>query len=84
MNAINLNVKAAVRIAMDYVQSLQEILPATHLRLEEVELTERGLWLITLSFIDSDTLETRVYKQFEVDPDTKEVRAMRIRNPLAA
>jgi hypothetical protein len=31
--------------------------------------------------MDSDTYDTRVYKVFEVDPKTKEVKAMKIRNP---
>jgi hypothetical protein len=84
MNAMNLSVKEAVAIAMDYIRSFGEFFPGRGMRLEETEIAENGNWLVTLSFIDSDTFDTRVYRRFEVDMRTKEVKSMTIRNPLAA
>jgi hypothetical protein len=84
MNGMNLSVKAAVAIAMDYVRLFGDVFSDKGMRLEETELAENGNWLITLSFLDSDTFDTRVYKRFEVDTESKEVRSMTIRNPLAA
>jgi hypothetical protein len=78
---MNLNVKGAVAIAMDYVRSLEDILPAEQLRLEETILQEGGHWLITLSFKTPGTFDERSYKVLEVDPQQKEVLAMRIRTP---
>lgn len=81
MNQMNLNVKGAVAIAMDYVRSLDELLHAEQMRLEETVRQEDGHWLITLSFRNPDTFDERTYKYLEIDPQTKEVLAMRIRNP---
>jgi hypothetical protein len=81
MNSMNINVKGAVAIAMDYVRSLDDLLPADQLRLEETVRQDDGHWLITLSFRSPGTFDDREYKTLEVDPDTKEVLAMRIRNP---
>jgi hypothetical protein len=81
MNQMNLNVKGAVAIAMDYLRSLDDLLPADQLRLEETIRQEDGHWLITLSFRNPDTFDERTYKYLEIDPQTKEVLAMRIRNP---
>ena len=83
MNAMNLSVNDAVAVAMDYVGAFGPIFPAKGLRLEETELEDSGNWRITLSFMDDDTLGGRVYKTFLIDPDTKEVRAMKIREPSA-
>ena len=79
MNDMNLNVKGAVAVAMDYVRSLGELLPADQLRLEETILQEDGHWLITLSYKEPGTLDARSFKTFEVDPKQREVLAMRIR-----
>jgi hypothetical protein len=84
MNQMNLNVKGAVAIAMDYLRSLDDLLPADQLRLEETIRQEDGHWLITLSFRNPDTFDERTYKYLEIDPQTKEVLAMRIRNPSIA
>lgn len=83
MNHMNLKVKDAVAIAMDYVRSLDELLPANQLRLEETILQESGRWLITLSYAVPGTFDERAYKILEVDPEQMEVLAMRIRNPNA-
>ena len=82
MNSMNLNVKGAVEVAMDYVNKFEELFQAKSLRLEETVLSDNGRWLITLSFIDSDTFDSRVYKTFEVNGTTREVLAMKIRNPM--
>ncbi len=79
MNNMNLNVKGAVAIAMDYVRSLDELLHADQLRLEETILQDNGHWLITLSFRAPGTFDERDYKTLEIDPAKKEVLAMRIR-----
>jgi hypothetical protein len=81
MNNMNLNVKGAIEVAMHYVRTFDDLIPTNGMRLEETVLNDNGRWLITLSFMDSDTYDTRVYKVFEVDPKTKEVKAMKIRNP---
>jgi hypothetical protein len=80
MNNMNLNVKGAIEVAMDYVQSFNELFQAKGMRLEETVLSDNGRWLITLSFIDSDTFDSRVYKVFEIDPESREVKAMKIRD----
>lgn len=81
MNNMNHSVKGAVAVAMEYVRSLEDVIPSRGLRLEETALNQQGRWLITLSFIDSDTLESRVYKTFEVDLTKREVKSMKIRDP---
>jgi hypothetical protein len=80
MNNMNLNVKGAIEVAMDYVQSFNELFQAKGMRLEETVLSDNGRWLITLSFIDSDTFDSRVYKVLEIDPESREVKAMKIRD----
>lgn len=82
MNSMNVNVKGAVAIAMDYIRSLDDLLHADQLRLEETVLQEDGHWLITLSYRTPATFDDRSYKTLEIDPATKEVLAMRIRAPL--
>jgi hypothetical protein len=81
MNNMNMNVKGAVAIAMEYVRSLEDLLPVDQLRLEETIRQENGHWLITLSYREPGTLDERAYKSLEVDPESKEVVAMRIRLP---
>ena len=79
MNAMNLSVKDAVAVAMNYVASFGPIFPTRGLRLEETEVEDSGNWRITLSFIDDDTIDARTYKTFLIDPETRLVRAMKIR-----
>ena len=81
MNNMNINVKGAVAIAMDYIKSLDELLPAPQLRLEETIKQENGHWLITLSYAMGGFSDGRDYKILEIDPEKKEVLAMRIRRP---
>jgi hypothetical protein len=80
MGNMNINVKGAVEIAVDYVKSLSDIFPATDLRLEEIMQNEKDNWLITVSFAVPGTYDERDYKVLEIDPKTKEVLAMRIRS----
>ncbi len=80
MNNMNLNVKGAVAIAMDYINSLDDLLHAEQLRLEETILEDSGKWHITLSYRKHGTFDEREYKTLEIDPFKKEVLAMRIRN----
>lgn len=82
MNNMNLNVKGAVAVAMDYVRAFDDLLPVNGLRLEETILQDNGRWLITLSYIEPGTFDDRSYKTLEVDPQHKEVLSMKIRNPL--
>lgn len=75
-----IDVKKAVKIASQYLNGLygQSI---GNTRVEEVELDdEDGVWLITLSFVDIDDLvPERIYKTLEIDLETGQVLAMRIR-----
>ena len=80
MNNMNINVKGAVAIAMDYVKSLEDLLPTDQLRLEETIKQDNGHWLITLSYHEQGTLDDRSYKILEIDAEKKEVLSMRIRS----
>lgn len=80
MNNMNINVKGAVAIAMDYVRSLYDLLPADQFRLEETIKQDNGHWLITLSYRELGTFDERSYKILEIDAEKKEVVAMRIRS----
>jgi len=77
------NVKGAIAIAMDYLRSLDDLLPADQLRLEETIREDNGRWLITLSYREPGNLDERSYKILEVDPEQKEVLSMRIRVPTS-
>lgn len=84
-----IDVKAAVRIAIDYLREFQEFIPAQGIRLEETEYDDSGTWLITLSTIDdSDPLMGRIaqlaggkrdYRIFRIDAQTGEVKSMKVR-----
>ncbi|GAB4280184.1 MAG: hypothetical protein Fur0025_07960 [Oscillatoriaceae cyanobacterium] len=51
MQTPKIDVRAAVRAAANYLQSIQDLIPAENLRLEEVEISEdQNFWLITLGF----------------------------------
>ena len=71
--------QAAIATAMNYITDLSDVLPAKRLRLEEIDQNTSGNWLITVSFIDSDTFESRVYKLMEIDQYGKQVLSMKIR-----
>ena len=48
-----IDVKTAVRKALEYVRELQDYLPKSEFRLEETEFVDPGFWQITLSFSES-------------------------------
>ncbi|RDI95955.1 hypothetical protein DV704_03270 [Meiothermus sp. QL-1] len=84
-----LEVKEAVRIAMDYIQSLYSEKQLPELRLEEVELTpDNQFWEVTLSFVVreptaylslGEAARTREYKVFRINAETGQVQSMKIR-----
>jgi hypothetical protein len=90
-----IDVKAAVRIAIRYMQELGDFIPSENIRLEETEYDDTGFWLITLSTFEprsslglhSETLRRlvepekirRAYKIFRIDARTGEVKSMKVR-----
>ena len=85
MENMNMDVKEAVTLAVQYYRSLDSLLPANDLRLEETTINQRGNWLITVSSRDQSfpIVEKRNYKILEIDSQSKKVLSMRIRNPFA-
>jgi hypothetical protein len=86
-----IDVKAAVRIAINYLQEFQEFVSAENVRLEETEYDDAGFWLITLSTEDKDddgigilrnlgTPRKRSYKLFRIDAKSGEVKSMKVRS----
>jgi hypothetical protein len=81
-----IDVKSAVRRAIDYLDEFEEFIPAHDVRLEETEYDEAGFWLITVSTID-ETLgpiaalahPRRNYRQFRIDAETGEIKSMKVR-----
>ena len=76
-----IDVKEAITTAIASLNSAYELKPTEKPRLEETVYDERGRWLITLSFVQPGIFDQREYKIFEIDAGTKEVIAMRIREP---
>jgi hypothetical protein len=84
-----LEVKEAVRIATEYIQTLYSEKQIPELRLEEVELTpDNQFWEVTLSFVVreptaylslGDAARTREYKVFRINAETGQVQSMKIR-----
>ncbi len=89
-----IDVKSAVRIAIDYLREFHEFIPAHSIRLEETEFDDEGYWLITLSVLDAAAPDReptiveslagqlsleRIYKQFRIDASTGVVRSMKVR-----
>jgi hypothetical protein len=88
-----IDVKSAVRRAVDYLREFHEFIPAHSIRLEETEYEDSGDWLITLSTLDAtdpDAFPTlaetltgprlaRIYKQFRIDAETGKVKSMKVR-----
>lgn len=84
-----LDVKQAVKVATEYIQSLFSPDQIPELRLEEVELSEDGkFWLVTLSFAPKqnspylslgEAAKTREYKIFQVSAESGQVQSMKIR-----
>jgi hypothetical protein len=83
-----IDVKQAVRAAVDYVHEFQDLLPPRELRLEETEFVEghlgAGVWQITLSFLENQVTGARSYKSFTIDAETGEIKAMKVRSLLTA
>jgi len=77
-----IDVRTAVRKALAYVREFQDYLPQSDIRLEETEYVEPDLWLITLSFPEDVPLITdrRTYKEFRIDAETGDVKAMKVRS----
>ncbi|MGD0023750.1 MAG: hypothetical protein ABSC37_03845 [Xanthobacteraceae bacterium] len=87
------DVKSAVRIAIDYLKEFQEFIPARSFRLEETEYDENsGCWLITLSTLDESKPQSglgelaaalspdkRIYKILRIDAETGNVKSMKVR-----
>ena len=76
-----IDAKEAAKKATDYFNSLYEDKSFRGLRLEEVEQTEDGLWLVTLRF-DSPAvggLIDREYKLFTIKAESGEVLSMKVR-----
>lgn len=73
------DVKKAVKLASQYLNGLYGN-AIGNTRVEEVEQDEDADWLITVSFVDmQDLVPERVYKTLEIDSETGEILAMRIR-----
>jgi hypothetical protein len=89
-----IDVKTAVRAAIEYLKGLGDLLPARGVRLEETEYDDSGYWLITLSTLDdAPELETpldflksgpkihtqRRYRLFRINAETGEIKSMKVR-----
>ena len=84
-----IDVKAAVRTAISYLQEFDEFIPGRSVRLEETEHDDSGYWLITLSVLDDFegllgqlaplVPGKRSYKIFRIDAETGEVKSMKVR-----
>ncbi|MCS7067218.1 MAG: hypothetical protein RMK51_02180 [Meiothermus sp.] len=84
-----LEVKEAVKIATEYIQTLFSEKQIPELRLEEVELSpDNQFWEVTLSFVVreptaylslGDAARTREYKIFRINAETGQVQSMKIR-----
>lgn len=88
-NRLMLEVKEAVKIATEYIQTLFSERQIPELRLEEVELSpDNQFWEVTLSFVVreptaylslGDAARTREYKIFRINAETGQVQSMKIR-----
>jgi hypothetical protein len=78
-----IDVKTAVRKAVDYVREFEEFIPPRELRLEETELDDYENWLITLSFLENPVTGHRSYKVFRIDRQSGDVVSMKVRPILA-
>jgi hypothetical protein len=79
-----LDIKAAVRTAVDYVKEFPDLIPPREIRLEETEYLDSGDWQITLSFLENPISGARSYKSFLIDSNTAAVKAMKVRALLGA
>jgi len=84
-----IDVKTAVRKALEYVRELQDYLPKSEIRLEETEFVDPGFWQIALSFSESPLglpfgpPSARIYKVFRAGANTGEVVSMKVRSLVA-
>lgn len=87
-----IDVKAAVRTAINYLHEFEEFVPAKSVRLEETDHDDSGDWLITLSMLDDQqdaqgafleglakVFPKRNYRRFRIDAQTGEVKSMKVR-----
>ena len=85
-----IDVKTAVRKALEYLRELQDYLPKIEIRLEETEFVDPGFWQITLSFSESPLglpfgpPSARIYKVFRIDANAGEVVSMKVRSLVTA
>ena len=74
-----IDVKAAVRLATEYLRQLYPG-PIEGVRLEEVELSnDEAFWYVTLSFLGDPPMPDREYKQFKMAAADGAIRYMKIR-----
>ncbi len=85
MERTELEIRDAINVAIDYMKSLAPLLATDDLRLEETAKSQSGNWLITISLKDPAFrfVDKRDYKTIEIDPVSKKVVSMKIRNPFA-
>jgi hypothetical protein len=74
-----IDVKTAIRTAIEFLNEFKEFFRPEDIRLEETEFDEHGYWLITLSYRDVSSFDRREYKIFRVDAQTGEVKSMKVR-----
>ena len=85
-----IDVKTAVRRAVEYIQGLEGLVPDKGIRLEETEYDEKkNEWFITLSALQEPdvsagllvtlTAGKRTYKIFRINGLTGNVKAMKVR-----
>ncbi len=85
-----IDVKEAVRIAMDYVQAVYRPEDISQPLVEEVELSDDGdFWSVTVSFLRAAAKSpieamtgqqgTRAYKVLRIQAETGQVHSMKIR-----
>jgi len=81
-----IDVKQAVKSAFAFTSDFQDVMNATSVTLEAVELSDDGkVWLVTLSYFDSaegiegilkGSKRTRRYKLLRIDADSGQVLGM--------
>lgn len=74
-----ITVKQAINSAITYMREFQQYMPNSDQRLEEVEFDyDRQEWQLTISFIENAlSSDPRIYKQFFIDGENAEVKAMK-------
>jgi len=80
-NGEGVNAREAVSKAKDYLKEMLGIYP-NDAKLEEIELSDDGIWIITLSYKEGvafSGIDVIKYKIIEIEADTGEVISMKIR-----